>query len=923
MVPLRSLISAVLMFSLQVTAVPISANDRNVDVPETTDEKPGLQFRLSHGVDQPEATSATKLTTASELSQSETENIQRRLPPMKVDPSDAQEFALREGSLPPPRTGNTAETSFPASASAAIEPVTSGPLEVLRYSPEGGVPAAPELSITFSQPMIALTSQEEAATNVPVKLNPQPPGKWRWLGTKTLIFQPQGGFPMATTYSVTVPAGTRAANGGALTTEKSWSFTTPPLTVKETYPSKDSTQWRDALMFVEFDQRIDPVAVLPAIRVTGSGRILKTRLATRDEVKQAISRDQEGTAPLRQAVNGRWLAFRALDPTTGEPDRALPPDSRIRVSVASGAPSAEGPNLTQKPHEFSFSTYGPLKVTDHGCSGESSCSPYDSFEIDFNNTLSDDVDESKVRVEPALSGLEANVYDSRVTIEGLKRGNTTYRVTLDKSIKDQFNQTLGRDLTFTFRVGPSPSRFVGPDDFIVLDPAAPTRCSVFSINYPRLKVRIYSVTPNDWSKWLAYKRERETSTKEPTPPGRLVFSKTIPTRTAPNDVIETPIDLTPALTNGRGQVILIVEPLGGKPDEDFESYIVQSWIQVTNIGLDAFVDRTDLVGWVTSLKDGAPLSNVEVTLSPADVSAQSGSDGLARLALKPSNSTGERLIVARRDGDVAILPEEMSDESGEPGGWVKKEEQDSLRWFVFDDRKIYQPGEEVHVKGWIRQVGAGKTGDIGPLARAVTHAAYILSDARGNQLKVGSVALNALGGFDWAFKLPGNLNLGYTTLKLQALSPLAGNTYEHSFQVQEFRRPEFEVKTQTETEGPFFVGDGADLSLSAAYYAGGGLPDAPVDWNVIATTAQFTPPNRSDYIFGKWVPWWTGEIYRTTTSQSLSGVTDASGNHRLHINFDRVNPALPSTVTASASVSDVNRQRWNSKTTLLVHPANL
>ena len=125
-------------------------------------------------------------------------------------------------------------------------------------SPEGSVPIAPELSITFSQPMVEVTSQEEAATNVPVKLNPQPPGKWRWLGTKTLIFDPDVRFPMATTYSVTVPAGTRAANGSTLATEKSWSFTTPPLSVKATYPSKDSTQPRDALMFIEFDQRIDP-----------------------------------------------------------------------------------------------------------------------------------------------------------------------------------------------------------------------------------------------------------------------------------------------------------------------------------------------------------------------------------------------------------------------------------------------------------------------------------------------------------------------------------------------------------------------------------------------------------------------------------------------------------------------------------------
>ncbi|HET9712409.1 MAG TPA: Ig-like domain-containing protein, partial [Pyrinomonadaceae bacterium] len=913
MVPLRRLVSSLLMFSLLVTALhgplQVSAKNGNFDVPATTNEENGLQFRLSHGIDVPESRPATKLATTTELSQSETENVLRRLPPIKVDATDSQEFALREGSLPPPRTGNTIETSFPASTAAANEPVAAGPLQVLRYSPEGAVPAAPELSITFSQPMTALTSQEEAATNVPVKLNPQPAGKWRWLGTKTLIFQPDGRFPMATTYRVTVPAGTRAANGSPLTTEKSWSFTTPPLSVKTTYPSSENTQPRDAVMFIEFDQRIDPVAVLSAIRVSSGGRTLKTRLATSDEVKQAIARDENGTAALREAANDRWLAFRAIDPKTGQPDLALPSNARITVSLAPGAPSAEGPNRTRKSHDFSFRTYRPFEVTSHKCDG--GCNRYDWFEIEFTNALADDFDESKIRVEPSLDSMEMSFYESRLEIKGLKQGNTTYRVTLDKSIKDRFNQTLSRDVILTFKAGPSPRRFVGPDDeFYVMDPAAPARCSVFTIDFTKLKVRIYSVTPDDWPRWIAYEREQGNPPPR-TPPGRLVFSRTIPIRNVPNEIVETVVDLRPALTNGLGHMILIVEPFGGKRSEEDsdDPIIAKSWIQVTNIGLDVFLDRTDLVSWVTSLKDGAPLSNVDVTLFQAGIRAQSGSDGLARFALSSSHPVGPSYIVARRDGDVAILPESVESWSARPGTWTKQQAIDSLRWFVFDDRKMYQPGEDVHVKGWIRRVVGGKTGDTGLLGDGFTKVGYVLKDSRGNQVKIGSVPVNVFGGFDFAEKLPDKLNLGSTSLELEAPSSLDGHSHTHQFQVQEFRRPEFEVKTQTESEGPFFVGAGADVSLSATYYAGGGLADAPVKWSVQATPTRFTPPNRSDYVFGEWTPWWVHREweynYEGSTSQILSGVTDASGKHRLHIDFDRVNPARPSTVTASASVSDV------------------
>ena len=154
MVPLRSLISSVLMFALLATSFlgPLRQVGRanvpgNVDVPDATDEETGLQFRLSHRGDMPERKSATKLATACELSVSETENILERLPPMEVDSAGVQEFVLRERSLPPPRTGNIIDTAFPASVAVANETVSSGPLEVVRYSPEGGVASEPRGSV--------------------------------------------------------------------------------------------------------------------------------------------------------------------------------------------------------------------------------------------------------------------------------------------------------------------------------------------------------------------------------------------------------------------------------------------------------------------------------------------------------------------------------------------------------------------------------------------------------------------------------------------------------------------------------------------------------------------------------------------------------------------------------------------------------
>ena len=81
--------------------------------------------------------------------------------------------------LPPPRPGETIQQAFPP-PQEIIQPASSetGLLEVLRFSPEGEVPIAPFLSVTFNQPMVALDTLDSlSAEQVPVKIDPQIPGQ--------------------------------------------------------------------------------------------------------------------------------------------------------------------------------------------------------------------------------------------------------------------------------------------------------------------------------------------------------------------------------------------------------------------------------------------------------------------------------------------------------------------------------------------------------------------------------------------------------------------------------------------------------------------------------------------------------------------------------------------------------------------------
>jgi uncharacterized protein YfaS (alpha-2-macroglobulin family) len=907
-----------------------SAQEDDDDTQKATARK-GLVFRLSEGAEESGAAAPRPAQAPAEkLSDSETARVLQRLPPLKTDEADVREFALRARSLPPPRAGATVLNAFPSDDERrAPDADAGGELRVLRYSPQGDVPLAPQLSVTFSQPMVAVTSQEDAALVAPVRMSPQPPGRWRWLGTKTLVFDPEGQrLPMATEFTVSIPAGTRASTegGGAMKSPVTWKFTTPPPKLLSKYPA-DIAARRDAIIFLAFDQKVNPEAVLRTVRVNAGARTLRVRLASDTEVN--ADRNVKGLA--QDAGEGRWLALRAVG-EGGDARDALPQDSPVSVTVGPGTPSAEGPRTTATPQAFSFKTYGALRVTDHRCGYEKRCSPRDNWNIDFSNPLDREAfDPALVKIEPEVPNATINVYGQTMYIGGAKRGRTTYKVTLDSSLRDEFGQTLGASAPLTFNVGAADPALLSTGNFIVLEPSNDPRLSVYTINHAALKVSLYAVAPEDYERYVAYMRfvsgyYSEEKRKQTTPPGRLVASKTVQVRTSPDETVETKIDLAPALRRGLGNVFVVVEPTVRAKGSDRE--VLRTWVQVTGIGLDAFADREELIGWATALGDGRPLEGVEVWLHPTGIRATTGRDGTVRLALPVKAGAPTSLLLARRGADTAFLPE-RSDWWGDTSAWVRSEAGEELRWYVFDDRKMYRPDEEVSVKGWLRRVGAGRGGDVGALAGAAESVSYTLSDSRGNEVLKGSARLNALGGFDAKLKLPATMNLGNAALRFQAAGGSGAGSnrdHYHSFQVQEFRRPEFEVNARA-SEGPFFVGGHAQATVNASYYAGGGLADAEVSWRVTAATAQFTPPNRGDYTFGKWTPWWehVGSYSSRTPAdvQTYKAKTDASGKHVLRVDFDSVNPPQPSTVTAEASVTDVNRQTWTSATTMLVHASQL
>ena len=147
---------------------------------------------------------------------------------------------------------------------------------MLRYSPEGEIPLAPFVNVTFNQPMVPLATLDDLAHGeLPVQIEARPAGHLALAGDQDAQLPVRlrliDRLPMATEYMVTVPAGTTSATGGVLAETVTFTFRTPPPRAA-VLSILGEPQPLDPLFFVSFDQRVDPGAVLETITGRRRGR---------------------------------------------------------------------------------------------------------------------------------------------------------------------------------------------------------------------------------------------------------------------------------------------------------------------------------------------------------------------------------------------------------------------------------------------------------------------------------------------------------------------------------------------------------------------------------------------------------------------------------------------------------------------------
>jgi len=254
----------------------------------------------------------------------------------------------------------------------------------------------------------------------------------------------------------------------------------------------------------------------------------------------------------------------------------------------------------------------------------------------------------------------------------------------------------------------------------------------------------------------------------------------------------------------------LVEASGGNA-------VARSTFLVTALGLVAKAAPDATLLFAADLAAGRAREGVEISIVPASSGTAAAASPVGATDSSGLISLGDRgkgiRVIGRKGNDFALLSLGKGKEDPDAA---------NIKGYLYTERPAYRPGQTVFFKGILRKrVGEGYA------LPGLDRVRVTVTDAGEQTLLEKEYAVSSTGSFNGECLLPEQPALGNYTLKAES----GEESWETSFKVLEYRKPEFEVTTSV--PGRFYVGgDPAPLALRARYYFGAPVADAKVKYRI-------------------------------------------------------------------------------------------
>lgn len=804
-------------------------------------------------------------------------------------------------------------------------------LKVTTFSPVRLADGDGPIEVHFDKPVID-DAQVGAGVTTGIAIEPAVPWRGHWQDRQTLILEPLEPLRASTRYRVVLTDALARRTGGF-----HFEFVQQPLTVDGLVGDSDPAALPiDRPFHLGFAQKVRARDVAAHCVLRGPTGAIALAVETPDEVATSIAVRAPG---------------------------ALPADADFTLACSGlSAAGADAPML--EPWELAVHTRSNLFVRSLTPIGDDIAADEVTIEIALSTPVALDEIRKAVTSTPAIPGLDRGWLDG---------GGTRYRVTADletdtqytvtvAGLRDTFGQRLADDAVAVFTTGDASPRLSLERGIYALEASA-AGYPVWSRNVHAYDVECGAIptarlvqaltTDMNYDPWGGSDDTQPIGWKAL---GVTPVKRTVQVAGAKNKWHLDTVDLGATCGGQAGARGVFLADLRSAeikidPDQPWRTPTTNRVLaNVTDLGVLIKSGPSSGLVWVTSLATGAPVAAAKVTLytpqgkavftGATDASGLLRTPGSAQLLAQPAadrtavedeeesweewdSYRAQRLLaVVEKGGDTAIVDGNWANgiqiwnfgvDEDRAGGATK------LRGFVQSDRGLYRPGEEVHLKGLVREVAAGHTPRVPRLA-GPTPITVDVTDSRGATLTTRQVAMSAFGG--WSFDLPIGAEAALGDYYVRAT--VAGQVFRERFTVEEFRPAAFEIKVTSGTQR-IRPGERLAATIDAQYLFGAPVAGARVEWSVLRREHALRFPGFDQYTFEsnpRW--WWYGDDgdYGELVSDG-EGTTDARGRFALGLHDPSPDLTGPRDYLVRAAITDLADQTLARTAVITAHATDV
>lgn len=659
----------------------------------------------------------------------------------------------------------------------------------------------------------------ETLDAAPASITPSLGGSWVWRDTNALRFQPSGGLPVASEYTVELDPARVVQEGQVFTGQTELKVKTDKFLVEEVtvfeelaLEGKSKVYYRGE---IRFNYPVNPETLAPLIKVTDP------------EVKEPVP------VVLETDWQSRVIGYRT------DPIQKTRDERKVQLTVPGALTPSNGNSPLGEDYVKEIEVGSSTKLSVRGT--EATPGPREStVKVTFSSPISAAVAEKYVRIQPEVK-LRFAAERNELTVTGAMEPGSTYTLTVGQGMPATDDAVLQQEYSEEISL-PDLDPTVGfQSQGMFLWNKGGHAVVVEAVNVPKVTMAIDRVYLNNLFFLFQYGNFFEGDYgyfgEVHNALGNRLKEETLELGGQKNKRKLHTLDLDSYIdTKEPGLYRVSV----AQPDA-WEA--AQRWLLLTDLGAVVKRGPGEVMVWVTSISDLSQVPDAQVTLisDQNQVLASGRTDGSGVWRVRDAQALAKGrpyMITVEKGGDFTfLLLDTMAiDQTGLDVGGAEAVGEGYTAFF-YGERDLYRPGETA--KG-IALVRDGSLRVPPAMPAVIRH-----RDPQGRELETMRVNTGERGLAEWKLALPAYSLTGPHTLELVVAEKIIG---EYRFQVEEFVPDRISVGILPPKEK---VGPGQKLAyqIESAYLFGAPAANLPVETRVRLADSSFAPKGYEGFSF--------------------------------------------------------------------------